>query len=228
MLTVNDVLSIRHPEAPRWSPDGAWLAFHYIVDGATQLNVVPAGGGELVRLSAADAGAWDWASDGRVAWAEGPRVMAARPGAVPGAGSGAGPGVLLDGQAPVGDLKWSPDGRMLAVSRGGKLILLGGQPLLHELSAPGPVLDFWWSPDSACIAMLFLDGSQWDAGVVHVASRQLTWRSRTRDWEHGLAWLGSDKLSVVRISEDASMREYLVVDLKDGSEEVLERETSPR
>ncbi|MDB4896761.1 MAG: peptidase prolyl oligopeptidase active site domain protein, partial [Firmicutes bacterium] len=143
--------------------------------------------------------------------------------------------VLLDGQAPVGDLKWSPDGRMLAVSRGGKLILLGGQailvggePILRELPAPGPVLDFWWSPDSACIAMLFLDGSQWDAGVVHVASRQLTWRSRTHDWEHGLAWLGSDKLSVVRISEDASLREYLVVDLKDGSEEVLEREMSPR
>ena len=53
MLTIDDVLSIRHPEAPlRWAPDGSRLAFTYHVDGVRELWTA-SGPGTAVRASAA-------------------------------------------------------------------------------------------------------------------------------------------------------------------------------
>jgi dipeptidyl aminopeptidase/acylaminoacyl peptidase len=224
LLTIDDVLSIRHPEPPRWSPDGAWLSYHYVVDGTPELWAVPKDGGAAVRLSSPGqaTGAWDWAPDGRLTWAAGKSVLAARPGDEPAA--------LLEGQEPVAALAWAPDGRRLAVLRGGKLTLLGTgpAPMLQELAPPGAAYQFRWSPDSARIACLILEGKQRDAAVLEAATGKLLWRSNTPDWEHGLSWLGSDRLSLVRLSLDSIRREYVLVGLADGTEEVLERETSHR
>ena len=54
--------------APRWSPDGAHLAFLSTRDGGpAQLHVIPSGGGEARRLTdlPEDAGAHAWSPDGR-------------------------------------------------------------------------------------------------------------------------------------------------------------------
>src|SRR5204863_201496 len=53
---------------PRWSPDGAWLAFLSTREGGVaQLHVIPAGGGEARRLTdlPEGAGAPAWSPDGR-------------------------------------------------------------------------------------------------------------------------------------------------------------------
>lgn len=223
MLNLDDLLSIRHPEPPRWSPDGEWLAFLYNVDGVLELSLLPAAGGEVTRLSTAGVavGAWDWAPDGRLTWVEKQRVMVAKPG-----GEAA---LLLDGQGPVGSLKWSPDGCTLGVLRGGKLALLGasqGVPMLRELPTPGHVTAFWWSPNSDRIALLFMEGGQWDAAAVAVDGGQLLWRCQTVEFEHGLAWVGNDRLSLGRTSQDSIRREYAIISLADGTEEVVEREES--
>lgn len=222
MLTLDDVLSIKHPEPPRWSKDGAWLAFPYVVDGTRELWAVPGKGGQSVRASAPGVavGAWDWAADGRLTWAAGKTVWGAKPGEEP--------ATVLDGQESVSNLSWSPDGRTLAVLRSGKLTLLGGPALLNELPVPGSVSQFSWAPNSARIACLILENKQRDAAVVDVATRKLVWQSHTPEMEHGLAWVGPDRLNVVRMTLDSKRREYVLVSLPDGAEEVLEREESHR
>jgi dipeptidyl aminopeptidase/acylaminoacyl peptidase len=53
--------------APRWSPDGAWLAFLADRGEKTQVYVVPIAGGEAFRITAAKEGVSDyrWSPDGR-------------------------------------------------------------------------------------------------------------------------------------------------------------------
>ncbi|MFB4274117.1 prolyl oligopeptidase family serine peptidase [Nonomuraea sp. MTCD27] len=58
--------------APRWSPDGRWLAFLRAVDGKPQLHLLPMDGGEPVVVTEAPlgAGAARWSPDGaRIAYA---------------------------------------------------------------------------------------------------------------------------------------------------------------
>lgn len=227
MLTIADLLSIRHPEPPRWSLDSGWLAFHYDVDGLRELWSVPVTGGGALRASAAGekAGPFDWAPDGRLTYACKGGVYTVCPGS-PGS-----PDLLLDGPEPVTALKWSPDGLTLAVVRAGVLSLLGAVrphagPLLRDLTMPGKVTDFHWSPDSARIGCLTLSGNQRDAAAVEAGTGRLLWRSDNTDWEHGLAWAGCDRLSLARMTMDSTLREFLLVDVTSGVETLVERESS--
>lgn len=223
MLRIDDVLSIRHPDPPQWSPDGKWLAFHYNVDGVRELWAVPADGGEPVRVSAPGVavGPWDWSAGHRLGYAVQGKVYVVD--------LGSEPVPLLEGQEQVTELKWSPDGSVLGVVRQGKLSLLGAGsgPLLQDLLVPGAVNPtFHWSPDGKHVACAILEGSQRDAAVVEVATGRLVWRSNTAECEYGIAWVGNDRLSIARISMDSTRREYALVSLPDGTEEVLEREES--
>ncbi|MFZ5823072.1 MAG: prolyl oligopeptidase family serine peptidase [Bacillota bacterium] len=224
MLTIDDVLSVRHPDPPRWSPDGQYLTFHYNVDGIRELWAAPAGGGEPIRLSApaAGVGPWDWSAKGTLAFAVKGSVWATTPGVEP--------VLLLEGPEPVTELKWSPDGSLLGVVRQGKLSLLGAAgagPVLRDLCVPGEVSPtFHWSPDGTHLACGILEGRRRDAAVVEAATGRLVWRSETPECEYGIAWVGNDRLSIVRISMDSTVREYVLVSLPGGTEEVLEREES--
>ena len=50
---------------PSWSPDGRWVAFSRVSDGARRVWRVPAAGGTPERLSAHAAGCVRWSRDGR-------------------------------------------------------------------------------------------------------------------------------------------------------------------
>ena len=127
MLTLDDLLSVRHPERPAWSPDGSTLAFPYLVDGRRELWTVGAdapparasGDGQGI-------GAFDWAPGGRLVHAAGGDVWAAREG-MP----------LLKGLDPVTDLRHAPGGQVLAVLVGGRLSLLGPEGRIREVALPG-------------------------------------------------------------------------------------------
>jgi len=54
--------------APRWSPDGKWIAFNRVTDGCPQIWLIPSDGGEarqLTNLDEGDFGPPGWSPDGR-------------------------------------------------------------------------------------------------------------------------------------------------------------------
>lgn len=223
MLTIDDVLSIRHPDSPRWSPDGSLIAFSYTVDGRRELWTVGADGSRAAQaVTPGQAVAtWDWAPDGRLTYAVGASLYARAPGSEA--------LLIAQGQEPVGALRWSPDGQSLAMLSQGRLTLLGeGAPLLRALQSPGRVTTFAWAPDSARIALTFDEGREAGAAVIDLATGELLWRSQTADCYMTVNWVGSDSLTIVRCSLDSQRRDSLLLSLADGSEELLEREFSPK
>jgi Tol biopolymer transport system component len=61
-----DTKSTDH-HGPSWSPDGNWIAYRRLVDGAWSIVKTPVGGGEAVRLDEASAGGGTtaWSPDGQ-------------------------------------------------------------------------------------------------------------------------------------------------------------------
>jgi dipeptidyl aminopeptidase/acylaminoacyl peptidase len=219
VLSLADVLAIRHPERPAWSLDGARLAFPYLVDGRRELWTVGAdapptrasGDGRIV-------GAFDWGAGGQLAYAAEKTIWLAGEDEP-----------LLAGLDPVADLRYAPGGERLAVLRNGRLTLLGPAGRLREIALPGAAqAPLTWSPQGGRIALPVLDGGQRDLAVVDAGTGEVLWRTRTADPESGAGWIGEDRLSFQRTSLDSTRREWLIADLATGAETVVERQESER
>src|SRR5262249_44091175 len=68
-LTIEQLIDIRHPSNPIWSPDGRWVVFVWDRAGVSKVYVAAASGGastprELPEAGASLNGAF-WSSDGR-------------------------------------------------------------------------------------------------------------------------------------------------------------------
>lgn len=215
MLTLDDVLSVRHPEAPlRWSPDGSAVAFVYWVDGVRELWTAPLEGSP-VRASAEGQAvtAFDWATDGRLIYATKNEVRTAGQ-----------PEPWLAGTDPVTDLRCGA--KAVAAVRKGRLLLLGSG--LREVELPGEALSpLAWSPDGERLAVGLREAGHDDLAVVSTAG-ELVWRTRTPDWESGPAWAGDDHLCFGRVSLDSTRRQWVIADLQDGSEQILEQQESAK
>lgn len=120
---------------PRWSPTGAWLAFHL----GAELRVMPVAGTGGQKL-AAQAGDFAWApTDDRLAYVAEGNLIVARPGGV---------GVVLAARAKEGSVEgvaWSPDGTRIAFGlRPGA----GAVPRLWAIPARGGPATALALPDS--------------------------------------------------------------------------------
>jgi dipeptidyl aminopeptidase/acylaminoacyl peptidase len=107
--------------APRWSPDGKWLAFNSWEDPSvwaqeTDLFVVSAGGGEPRNLTGAYndsvAGAAKWSPDGRSIYVGGAAGVYGQLLRVPSAGGA--PVAIFESPGSYAGVDLSPDGRSLA------------------------------------------------------------------------------------------------------------------
>ena len=222
MITLDDVLSIRHPDPPRYSPDGNWLGFTYTIDGCPELWAVPSGGGPPVRLSAAGerVTAWDWQAGATAVWATGGTVWQGSPEAEP--------TVLLDGRDAVAGVA-SADGRRwpscaAAACCCRRLTRPGsGKPkcqALRRRRSGHPTARMWRAWRMA--------GAQGDLAVVSAADCQLQYRTDTPDFEYGMTWLSREQLLAVSLSMDSRHRDYTVHDVVRGTSELFERESSDK
>ncbi len=231
MLSLDDVLSIRHPESPQWSPDGARVAFAYHVDGVRELWTAPLTGtaGEPARASADGlaVAAYGWLTDGRLVYASGGRLFAAPPGA---AAQDADVQVLVDGPTDIAGVACSPREVRLSVARaGGNLLILEDGPVLREPALSGKALGAGaWSRDGSRLAVPIVDGKRFDIVVIDATSGETVWRSRSGDGEGAPVFVGRDRLTFVRESPDNTWREFVLVDLASGEERVVERVESER
>jgi dipeptidyl aminopeptidase/acylaminoacyl peptidase len=134
-VTIENVLSLRNVAAPRWSPDGKWLAFT-VSDWNkkenrrdTHIHIVPAAGGDAVRLTNGERGETEprWSPDSkRIAFLASrktgrPTEGAAEPAvATPPnqvwsiAVTGGEAEKITDEEAAVTQFAWSPDSRHIA------------------------------------------------------------------------------------------------------------------
>jgi dipeptidyl aminopeptidase/acylaminoacyl peptidase len=134
-VTMEDVLALRGVGAPQWSPDGKWLAFT-VSDWNRKENrrdshvyLVPAEGGEVVRLTNGERGETQpqWSPDGRwIAFLA--NRSAPAPGSAAGAGGAGGGGnqiwiipvrggeaeKVTEEEAGVSQFRWSHDAKRIA------------------------------------------------------------------------------------------------------------------
>ncbi|HEY9284133.1 MAG TPA: S9 family peptidase [Pyrinomonadaceae bacterium] len=130
-VTMEEVLALRVVGAPQWSPDGRWLAFT-VSDWNRKENrrdahvyLVPAEGGEVVRLTNGERGESQpqWSPDGKwIAFLA--NRGAPQAGAAPAAGGGNQIWIipvrggeaekLTEEEAGVSQFRWSPDSKRIA------------------------------------------------------------------------------------------------------------------
>ena len=219
MLTVDDVLSIRHPDSPEWSPSGDRIAFAYTVDGVRELWVAGTGEGDTPTRVSGEGQAvssYGWLGV-RLLYACGDTVYAV--------GASSEPQVLYRGQSAVIDVACGPDGRRLALGRAqaSPLILDGGR--VREASLPGPAIPgIAWSPSGRRVALPFLRDGRMAIVVEDAGDGEAVWESpeSTATLLAG-DFVGEDRLVFLRESFDCMWAEYVLADLVEGREHVLER-----
>jgi dipeptidyl aminopeptidase/acylaminoacyl peptidase len=228
-LSLEEILAIRHPEAPRWSRDGKWLAWRSDDGGIVHLWAAPVAIGEPLQISQGQtsAGGFDWGSDGRLAYAQGGNLWIARP--------DESPRPLTSGGAGADEPRWSPVGAKLAFS-------LSGVPHFFDFAAmsltvlrvPGRMIPasgdgvgLRWSPDGSLIAISILDGSQRDLVVLDLAGR-LIWRTSSADNENAFAWVDAGRLHYTSVDPACRRRVHRIADMNTGSERELIVEESAK
>ena len=227
-ITLDHVLDIPYFSAQAWAPDGRHLGFVRDDGGRFSLCEVDVQTGQETQISEGSGrvGVFSWAKDGRLAYVQGGRIVAAE--RVPAGASGSEDAgwlrsELYAGRTPVAALQWSPAGPLLAFVTGGRLWVCNPTgPTLRELAIPGrvgplnhkPALA--WAPDGSVIAVAFEEDKRWDLAVVE-ASGGVLWRSYTEDLEFPFAWVRGDRLLFARAPITHTLREWYVLDLPVGA-----------
>lgn len=123
---------------PRWSPDGAQIAFTSTRTGSNQVYTMAANGSDERQLTAppGESGDPDWSPDGgRIVFAS-DRSGSERLYTMQADGSGVAPvGRGIEGTSPV----WSPDGREFAFAQNEHLHVVAVDGSRDRLAYPGPI-----------------------------------------------------------------------------------------
>lgn len=159
--------------SPDWSPDGSTIAFQGIRDGSASIYMIPAEGGEVVRLTDAG-GDPSWSPDGtRIAFTSGRAggfsdifVMDATPGAEA--------IQLTDHEDPAGSPDWSSDGEQISYH----------VPDFIQLYSP--VTMYSVSPEGGVPRVLVSPGEDWgtfDGAWSPDGTRLVATCTRTYSWQ---------------------------------------------
>lgn len=229
-ITLDEILAIKHPDPARWSPTGDWLAWRWDDGGLVQLWVCRRDGSHQMPLSSSkiSVGAFDWAPDGRIAYAQGGDIWTIRPG-------DESPMALTRGESSDSSPRWSPIDERLAFVRDGSLQVYDyGEQCLTSLTLPGRIaagyadsVNVRWSPDGAHLAAGIVVDKQRDLAVV-ARTGGVAWCTDTRDNEAAFAWINERMLHFTQVDPTTRYRVHKMVDIHTGDERVLVREESER
>lgn len=226
-ITLSEVVATKHPSPPRWSPDGAWVAWLWDDGGNVSLWVsTPDGAPACASRGTTSVSGFDWCIDGRICYSQGGNLYVVKPGEEPGA--------LTKGNNGDIEPRWSRDGSRLAFSRGGALGIWDfAENSLALCKHEGRIVagadghGIRWSPDGGRLALTIVDGEQRDLPVLDSAGKPL-WRTRTPDQETAALWVSDELIHYTVIDLGHHVREHRLVNLCTGIERTLVREESPK
>jgi dipeptidyl aminopeptidase/acylaminoacyl peptidase len=246
-LTIDLLLDIKHPSAPRWSPSGDAIAYLWDRGGVQNVWVVPLNGGVPVALTRFTEGlidALEWSADGR-------SLLFLRDGLmlrVPRDGGTAQP--IWSGK-PIGDIALSPDRARVAFVRDGDLYVRalseqGERQLTRDANGvSGPV----WSPDGAQIGFITARSKRVDEdapyagnkvvftrvesepgrlGVIAAAGGPVRLFGESAGGDESPRWLDANRIVLQRMSADLRTREVVVADAQSGTESLLHRDVDSK
>jgi len=245
-LTIDQLLDIRHPSQPIWSPRGDRVAFVWDRAGVQNLFVADPSSARAapVALTTFDDDLLDLAG-----WsADGTRLFFGRKGdlwRVPAAGGTAEP--VWSTPAAESGYALSRDRRRVAFVRDGDLFVrtLADQREVRLTSSPEVESGPEWSPDDELVAftsvastsreedtpwngskMLFRRVDRQPPDIAVVASSGGTPRriGATPGAESAPRWLDAGRLLFQRVTADLKTREIVVAEVSDGTERVVHRD----
>lgn len=247
-LTIEQLLDIRHPSRPVWSPDGRQVAFIWDRAGVQNVHVADATtAGQPRPLTSFREGLLDI-----VGWPDQDRLLFTREGDLfavdPATGAVA---QVWSTTEPETGVVLSADQRTAAFERGGDLwtrdLASGREQRLTDTPAieSGAV----WSPDGRYVAFTVITADRRsDAPAYHGAKIAFTWFDRstpdvavvaagggattrlgaTSGSEAAPRWIDSTRLVFQRVTEDLKSREIVVADAVSGDASVIQRETGAK
>lgn len=179
-LTIGDVLDVRHPGRPAFSPDGRYIGFLWNQNGPVPLYA--ADGQQLLQVSAGKEPVTGFAWDGvSVLYVQEGKVYRAVPGEQP--------EVAIDPGQPVSSLRVSPHGTVFV--SGDAVWVLGAGSLRRVRLGEGASLPAApWGPEGALLVNYREDGKRYVAVVAPDGS--LAWRTESGGrWRGGaVGWAG--------------------------------------
>ncbi len=224
-LHIKDVLDIRHPELPRWAPDGDRVWFLYRVDGRPELWEA-ALDREPRRTSRVNDRVSFFAPLGAgVCYAAGGALLLVEPEGLP--------HVLVDLPNDIGGLSVDPEGR-IAFTAGDRLWIVStvgaGMPFLQSLDPPHPLLGaVEWSPSGRRVLLSVLrHGAVHALSVFDLTGGAVIFESAEGTIPVQGRFLDEETLLVVRSTPDAMRRDVVLLRVDTGAERVLFTESDPR
>jgi len=225
-LTIEQLIDIRHPSSPMWSPDGRRVAFLWDRAGVSDWYIADADGNSAPRLALHDepgAASPKWSADGQ----------------------------SLTASARAGDGVPSPDGTRVAIARDTDLVVrtIATGSEMRAAHAPAKIGNVIWSPDGAYV-LYTVGGGQVrheqtpaysGSKIIYTITEYVPGESFAVRAEEGAApvalptagfdgrrWIDAHRFVFDRISTDFKKRTIFSVDVASGEATPLHEDVEPK
>ena len=251
-FTIDDLVDIKHPSTPVWSPDGRHVVFVWDRAGVSNLFLSDGSGGAPTALTTDGAGGTPfWSRDGqRVYFSKGGDLWQAPV-------AGGSPSAVWTTPGPESEMTLSPDGARVAFVRGASG--RAGSELVVQTLATGAtsvaaydersIGGVSWSPDGARLG--FSAGAHSirheqtpeysGAKIIYTVTERVPGQAFVVNASGGrvvpigspggggnLRWLGSDRVVFDRQSPDFKRRSTFVADVATGTARLLREDVDEK
>lgn len=224
-ITLDDVLNVKYPEDFEWSPNGKYLSFLWDDGGRKDLWIVSMKDKKPKKLT-------DLGKVSSPNWSPDSKSMLYQDGDIWKVDLNGKTTQLIKTTAKSNMPTWSPDGTKFALIMAEDLWVYSFEQGLVQLTDNKKVIaqqkgDILWSSEGEKIAFSFLKNRRRCIGIVSAEDGKTLWESRGEGHRFNVAWLTKNEI-ILKRRLNGKIREYLLLSLNEGKENLLVREEDER